>query len=127
MQKTTYSDPVVEKIETEVKELLEKQSMGYILLAYVGKHSYRAKRIMGCGDSIWFTPRGRQWRKSDRIEAVRPSIPASEHTWTQDEEARPVNFRRSIRRPDWMDSMVDENTTANDWLEDWDYYASQYE
>ena len=126
MQHTEYSSPEVAKIDQEVKELLEKQEMGYKLVAYVGRKSYIAKRVLGCGEEIWFTPRGRQWRRADRIEAVRPSVSQSEHTW-EEEDSRPRNFRRSIRRPDWMDSMVDENTSSEDWLEDWDYYSSLYE
>lgn len=126
MQKTTYSDPAVEKIDNEVKELLEKQSMGYKLVAYVGRKSYIAKRVLGCGTEIWFTPRGRQWRRADRIEVVRPSVPQAEHT-RESEDERPRNFRRTIRRPEGMDKMINGNTTTEEWLEDWDYYASQYE
>ncbi len=125
MQKQSFSSPSVEAVVREVEELLEKQSLGYKLVAYVGRKSYIAKRIMGCEDEIWFTPRGRQWRRADRIEAVRPAVPQSDHTWEEDE--RPRNFRQTIRRPEGMDSWINENTTTAEWLEDWDYYASQYE
>ena len=123
--KQEFSDPAVEKIDREVRDLMDKQSLGYKLIAYVGKKSFLAKRIMGCGDAIWFTPRGRQWRKADRIEAVRPSVHQSEHTW--EEDSRPRNFRQSIRHLDWMEDMINENTSTNEWLRDWDIYASQDE
>lgn len=126
MQKIEFSSPAVEAVYNEVKELLEKQSMGYKLVAKVGKKPYFCKRIMGCGEEIWFTPKGNQWRKADIVMAVRPTVPHAENVWEQGEE-RPRNFRRSIRRPDWMSRRVDENTLTEDWLSDWDVYTSQYD